>query len=93
MEAIMTKKTQAENGTSVPKKRPTKVTVRFPEGALDKLKRTVLHAQRSDPAITLTSVLGWGCELVIEELEKKYGLVPESEEDVKLRRGRRLRVG
>jgi hypothetical protein len=67
-----------------------KTALRLPTDVLHRLKCAVIHAQRQDPSITLTGVVVRGVELVMRELEKKYGEAPDTKS--KLRTGRRLRA-
>jgi hypothetical protein len=80
------------NGHETGGERTVKTALRFRKEMLTELRRSVMHAQRHDPSITLTSVVERGVELVLRELEKKYGEAPEVKADAKLRPGRRLGV-
>lgn len=72
-------------------RRTRNTALRFTSELMTKLKQTVIHAQRHDPSVTLTSTVERGVELVIRELDKKYGEAPKLKDaDVKLRVGRRL---
>lgn len=80
------KKSTTDNGGTM------KTALRLPTDALHRLKCAVVHAQHADPSITMTGVVVRGVELVLKELEKKYGETPVSTKDVKLRPGRRLQI-
>ena len=68
----------------------SQVGLRVSHELSDRLKRCVIHAIRADPSTSQTEILTRGIELACEEIERRFGMIPEDINVIRLRAGRRV---